>query len=74
MVDLTDSGPRVRAHDAAWATLGLGVTFTPISPNKGKPVVLAELAGAEWLASIIVWETGELDLDAGRRGDGWLVS
>ena len=29
-------------------------------------VTLAEFEEAEWLASVSVWETGELELEAGR--------
>ena len=56
--------------------VALAVTVKPISPNHGKPVTLAEFESPEWLASVIVivWETGELDLDAVRKSDSWLVA
>lgn len=73
-IDLSGFEPRVRALDPEWAALAYEVTIKPISPNYGKPVTLAEFVGTDWLASVIVWETGELDLDAGRVADGWLVS
>jgi len=33
-------------------------------------VTSAEFESADWLASVAVWETGELDLDAVRKADG----
>lgn len=73
-IDLTDFEPRVRAHDSRWADVALEVTVKPISPNYGKPVTVAEFEGAEWLASVTVWETGELELDAARIADSWTVA
>ncbi|MBT9254429.1 hypothetical protein KMZ32_01815 [Phycicoccus sp. MAQZ13P-2] len=71
---ITDFEQRVRAHVERWDALEADVAFTPISPNHGKAVTSAEFDSAGWLASVIVWETGELDLDAGRKADGWLVT
>ena len=73
-LDLTDFGPRVRSHQPEWTALSVEVTVKPVSPNYGKAITIAEFESGEWLASISVWETGELDLEAGRKADGRLVS
>lgn len=72
--DLTDFEPRVRDHQLEWSALSVEITVKPISPNYGKAITTAEFESAEWLASVAVWETGELDLDAGRKADGRLVA
>src|SRR6478672_1023894 len=73
-VDLTDLEPRVRAHEGEWTALRVEVTFKPSTSGLSKNSTAAEFESAEWLASVAVWESGELDLDAGRKADGWLVA
>jgi hypothetical protein len=73
-IDLTAFEPAIRAHADDWEAAGATWSVKPISPNYGKPVTLVEFETGAWLAGVIVWETGELDLDAGRKSDGWLVS
>jgi hypothetical protein len=72
-IDLTGFEPRVRAHQNEWDALPLTFKVKPISPNFGKAVTSAEFESADWLASVAVWETGELDLDAVRKADGWHI-
>lgn len=72
--DLTDFEPRVRDHQPDWTALSVKITVKPISPNYGKAITTAKFESAEWLASVAVWETGEVDLDAGRKADGRLVA
>jgi hypothetical protein len=72
-IDLTGFESRVRAHQDEWDALPLTVTVKPISPNYGKALTGAEFESADWLASVAIWETGELDLDAIRRADGWHI-
>lgn len=71
---ITGVEQRVRAHGEHWDALEAAVAVSPICPNHGKAVTSAETDSAGWLASVIVWETGELDVDAGRKADGWLVT
>lgn len=66
--------PAIRTLRWEWDALRLRWTVWPISPNHGKAVTRAEFEGAGWLASVIVWETGELELDAARVADGWVVA
>lgn len=66
--------PAIRTLRREWDALELRWTVSPISPNHGKAVTRAEFEGAGWLASVIVWETGELELDAARVADGLLVA
>ena len=73
-IDLTALESAMRAHTDDWDAVGATWIVKPTSPNHGKAVTLVELETAAWLAGVIVWDTGELDLDAGRKSDGWLVS
>ena len=73
-IDLTAFEPAIRAHAGDWDALGATWALKPISPNHGKPVTLVEFETSAWLVGVIVWETGELDLDAARKSDGRLVS
>lgn len=71
--DLQTFEPRIRTLRSEWDALGLRWTVWPISPNHGKAVTRVEFDGVGWLASLIVWETGELELEAARVEDGWLI-
>ena len=71
---LTDFELRLRHHQPDWIALSVDITVRPIDPNHGKAATGAEFDNDEWLASVLVWETGELDVDAGRKADGLVVS
>ena len=71
--DLTGFESRIRAHQNEWDALPLTFTVKPISPNYGKAVTSSEFESADWLVSLDVWETGELDLNAIRKADGWHI-
>ena len=73
-LDLTALGSRVQLMAAELSTVGLQWTTKPVAPNYGKPVMSIEFEGSGWLASVIAWETGEVELDAGRIADGWGVT
>jgi hypothetical protein len=73
-IDLTAFEPAIRARAGDWEAVGATWIVKPVSPNYGKSVTLVEFETGGWLAGVIVWATGELDLDAGRKSDGWLVS
>ena len=66
------SAVAARADD--WNTLALQVTVKPESPNHGKAVTLARFENEKWLAIVMVWETGELQLELARTTDGWRVA
>lgn len=71
---LTDFELRLRHRQSDWTALSVDVTVRPVEPSHGKAVTGAEFDNREWLASVLAWETGELDLDAVRRADGRLVA
>jgi hypothetical protein len=73
-IDLTRFEPSIRGHQSEWDALALTFEVKPISPNYGKAVTSVEFESADWLASVAVWETGETDLEAGRKPDGWLIA
>lgn len=56
-----------------WTALDVEVTFKPISSGLSKNSTAAGFASREWLVSLVIWESGELELDAGRVSDGWVV-
>ena len=72
--DLSTLDPSVQRRVADWDALALNVTVTPVSPNHGKAVAQADFVNAEWSATVIVWETGELELELGRLRDGWRMA
>jgi hypothetical protein len=46
----------------------------PIDPNHGKPVVVSELEAATWVGDILIWSTGEAELETVRRMGGRMVN
>ena len=46
----------------------------PIQPNHGKPVVRAELESAAWLVQIMIWNSGEAELETIRLTDDRIVN
>jgi hypothetical protein len=68
-IDLAGFESRLRAHQSEWDALPLTFAVKPISPNYGKAITSAEFESA----SVAVWETGELELDAIRKADGWHI-
>ncbi|MEI5674413.1 MULTISPECIES: hypothetical protein [unclassified Nocardioides] len=66
---LTDFEPCIRSHQHEWTAMSVEVRVNPISPNYGKAISTTEFESADWLASVAAWETGEIELDAGRKAD-----
>lgn len=50
----------MRAAD--WQSLSLSWTERDISPNYGKTMTSASFEGEHWIGEILVWETGETEL------------
>ena len=46
----------------------------PIHPNHSKPVVRVELASAAWLVQIMIWNSGEAELETIRLTDDRIVN
>lgn len=72
--DLTALGSKVRERTAEWDALGLAWTIRPIHPNYGKAMTSADFEGAGWLAQILIWETGETDLETIQTASGLVVN
>ena len=54
--------------------MGLDWNVGPIHPYPSKASTSAGFDGAEWLAQITIWETGECDLDTVRKRDDQTVN
>jgi hypothetical protein len=67
-------GPAVAARAETWERLGLEWRIHPVAPNHGKPVVVSEFESAAWLGDVLIWISGEAELDAIRVGDDQAVS
>jgi hypothetical protein len=67
-------GPAVAARGETWNRVGLGWRIRPVAPNHGKPVVVAEFESATWMGGLLVWISGEAELDAIRAADDLAVS
>ncbi len=72
-LDLSEFAPRIRARGDNWTDLDVEVTFKPISSGLSKNSTAAGFESREWLVSVVIWESGELEFDAGRMSDGWVV-
>jgi hypothetical protein len=63
----------VAARAETWERLGLEWQIRPVAPNHGKPVVVSGFESATWLGSLLIWMSGEADLDAVRVSDDHTV-
>lgn len=72
--DLEMFAPRIRQHAHEWDRLGLDWSIGPIQPNHGKAVTSATFENGEWLAEILIWETGETDLGTCRLHDRKVIN
>jgi hypothetical protein len=66
--------PVVEERAETWATLDMSRRAFPIQPNHGKPVVRAELECAAWLVQIMIWNSGEAELETIRLTDDRIVN
>jgi hypothetical protein len=57
-----------------WSGLAMSWRAFPAQPNHGKPVVRAELESAAWLVQIMIWSTGEAELETVRLRDDRIVN
>lgn len=67
-------GSKVREHAAEWDALDLVWATGPIHPNYGKAVTSADFDGNGWLAQIMIWETGECELETIQTASGLVVN
>lgn len=66
--------PAVSAWAQTWERLGLEWRIRPVAPNHGKPVAVSEFESLTWLGNVLIWISGEAELDAVRVSDGQAVS
>ncbi|MFC3994075.1 hypothetical protein [Actinoplanes siamensis] len=71
---LDELRPAVTARAETWERLGLEWEIRPVAPNHGKPVVVSGFESAAWLGSLLIWISGEAELDAVRVADNHAVS
>ncbi|MFD1373882.1 hypothetical protein [Actinoplanes sichuanensis] len=71
---LDELGSAVSARAETWERLGLEWRIGPVAPNHGKPVVVGEFESAVWLGGLLIWISGEAELDAVRVCDDHAVS
>ena len=64
----------VTARVETWARLEMRWHTRPIQPNYGKPVASVELESSAWLVGVIIWVTGEAELETVRPADGRIVN
>jgi hypothetical protein len=67
-------GSAVAARAETWERLGLEWRIRPVAPNHGKPVVVSEFESVTWLGNVLIWISGEVELDAVRVSDDQAVS
>jgi hypothetical protein len=66
--------PAVEERAETWARMEMSRRAFPIQPNHGKPVVRVELASAAWLVQIMIWNSGEAELETIRLSDDRIVN
>jgi hypothetical protein len=71
---LDELGPAVTARAETWERLGLDWQIRPVAPNHGKPMVVSEFESTTWLGGLLIWISGEAELDAVRVADDQAVS
>jgi hypothetical protein len=66
--------PAIEERAETWARLDMSRRAFPIQPNHGKPVVRVELESAAWLVQIMIWNSGEAELETIRLTDDRTVN
>ncbi len=66
--------PAAEERAETWASLDISRRAFPIQPNHGKPVVWVELESAAWLVQIMIWNSGEAELETIRLTDDRIVN
>jgi hypothetical protein len=57
-----------------WARLEMSQRAFPIQPNHSKPVARVELESAAWLVQIMIWSSGEAEVETIRLTDDRVVN
>lgn len=73
-LDLAALAERIRVRAADWQALSLSWTERGISPNYGKAMTSASFECEQWIGEILVWETGETELQTIRISEDLRVN
>jgi hypothetical protein len=64
----------VEERAETWARLEMSRRAFPIQPNHGKPAVWVELESTAWSVQIMIWSSGEAELQTIRLTDDRIVN
>src|SRR4051794_11120360 len=64
----------VTARAETWATLGLSWRLHPVEPNHGKAIIIGKFECDAWLGDILIWISGEAQLETIRLADGCSIN
>jgi hypothetical protein len=73
-IDLEAFRSRIRDHAAQWDELQLEWSVSASEGYPSKPSTFATFDGAGRISQVVVWVTGELDVDTIRVEDGLVVN
>ena len=65
---------RIESKAELWRSLEVVWHAGPVQPNYGKAVAVASFESSAWAGELLVWETGEAELETLRLADGWVVN
>jgi hypothetical protein len=71
---LEELAPAIADRAGTWARLGFARQTQPIAANHGKPIVISVFESEGWIVQIMVWDTGDAELEALRWADCRMVS
>ncbi|WP_067501955.1 hypothetical protein [Actinoplanes sp. TFC3] len=67
-------GAAVAARAEVWDSLGLDWQVRPVAANYGKAIVVSEFESATWVGDLMIWVSGEAELDTIRVADDHMVN
>jgi hypothetical protein len=73
-VDLSALAARIHEREEDWNLLAMTWTVGPIHANYGKPMAAAEFESADMHGEILLWVTGEAELESMRLSDFRVVN
>jgi hypothetical protein len=66
--------PAVEERAETWDRLDMSRRAFSVEPNHGKPVVRVELESGAWLVQIMIWSSGEAELETIRLTDDRMIN
>jgi hypothetical protein len=73
-VDLNALAAGIHEREEDWNVLGVAWDVGPIHTNYGKPATAAAFESADVQGEILLWTTGESELESIRLSDGRVVN